>query len=97
MQLSGTIPSASKGISEVTNLIKRKRSLNLTIILQIGIQIIKRIETVHGKYLLHRDIKPENIFLTCSGTFFGAHNKEYLLNKKLIYTNQYIYAHDILS
>ena len=60
-------------VCSLTNLIKRKRSLNLTIILQIGIQIIKRIETVHGKYLLHRDIKPDNFML-------GSNKQLYLID-----------------
>jgi serine/threonine protein kinase len=50
-------------VCSLFNLIKRKGSLKLNIILQLGIQIIKRIEVLHNKYLLHRDIKPDNFML----------------------------------
>lgn len=36
------------------------KALSLKTVLIIGIQLIKRIETLHNKFLLHRDIKPSN-------------------------------------
>jgi serine/threonine protein kinase len=50
-------------VCSLTTLVKRKGPLSLKLILQIGIQMIKRIETLHSKYLLHRDIKPDNFML----------------------------------
>jgi len=50
-------------VCSLTTLVKRKGSLSLKLILQIGIQMIKRVETLHSKYLLHRDIKPDNFML----------------------------------
>jgi serine/threonine protein kinase len=50
-------------VCSLTTLVKTKGSLSHKIILQIGIQMIKRVETLHGKYMLHRDIKPDNFML----------------------------------
>ena len=46
---------------EELKLEKTKFSLKLT--LQIGIQIIFLLKSIHGKGLIHRDIKPENFLL----------------------------------
>jgi len=50
-------------VCSLTTLVKRKGPLSLKLILQIGIQMIRRVETLHSKYLLHRDIKPDNFML----------------------------------
>jgi serine/threonine protein kinase len=50
-------------VCSLTTLVKKKGPLSLKLILQIGIQMINRIETLHSKYLLHRDIKPDNFML----------------------------------
>jgi serine/threonine protein kinase len=50
-------------VCSLTSLVKMKGPLSHKIILQIGIQMIKRVETLHGKYMLHRDIKPDNFML----------------------------------
>jgi serine/threonine protein kinase len=50
-------------VCSLTKLVRVKGSLDLKIVLQLGIQMIKRIETLHNKYLLHRDIKPDNFML----------------------------------
>lgn len=40
-------------------------------IMRIGIQMVSRLESLHGKGYVHRDIKPENFV-------FGLSNKNYL-------------------
>ena len=43
------------------NVISNNEMLSPQKILHIGIQIIKRIQTLHSMFLLHRDIKPSNL------------------------------------
>jgi len=40
-----------------------KKGLSIDLSIQIGIQILKRIEKLHEYGYLHRDIKPENFLL----------------------------------
>ena len=42
------------------NLFEKKHSFSLKLTLQIGINIIILLKTIHDKGLVHRDIKPEN-------------------------------------
>lgn len=46
--------------NSLTNIITYYKTLSLKTVLVLGIQIIKRIQSLHEKYLLHRDIKPSN-------------------------------------
>jgi serine/threonine protein kinase len=50
-------------VCSLTNLVKNKGEIPIKNILQIGIQMIIRIETLHSKCLLHRDVKPDNFML----------------------------------
>ena len=44
--------------------IKEKKGIfSLPTILQIGIQLIKRLQYIHEKGLIHRDVKPDNFLL----------------------------------
>jgi serine/threonine protein kinase len=43
--------------------IVKKSKMSLNVFLNMGIQMIKRINMLHDKLLLHRDIKPENFLL----------------------------------
>jgi serine/threonine protein kinase len=74
-------------VCSLTRLIKIKGTLDLKIVIQLGIQMIKRIETLHNKYLLHRDIKPDNFML-------GSNKQLYLIDfglcKRYDYNGQHI-------
>lgn len=56
----------------VTNLLgdslKQHKSLLLSEIKSIGVQMVKRIQILHEKSLLHRDIKPDNFVFDQSNT-----------------------------
>jgi serine/threonine protein kinase len=60
-------------VCSLTRLVKVKGQIPVKNILEIGIQMIKRIETLHNKYLLHRDIKPDNFML-------GTNKQLYLID-----------------
>jgi serine/threonine protein kinase len=57
-------------VCSLTKLTKVYGSLNLKTVLILGIQIIKRLETLHNKCLLHRDIKPDNFLLDTNNTLY---------------------------
>ena len=55
-------------------LINNKKSFSLKLVLQVGLQIITILKSIHEKCLVHRDIKPDNFLLGNNDT-----------NKKQIY------------
>ena len=58
------------------NLLTTRRIFSLKLVLQIGLQIIFILNSIHDKSLVHRDIKPDNFLLG---------NNENERNKKQIY------------
>ena len=50
-------------LGESLQSIKNNSTFSLTSVLQIGIQIIILLKTIHDKGLVHRDIKPDNFLL----------------------------------
>ncbi len=50
-------------LGESLQSIKNDSSFSLSNVLQIGIQVIILIKTIHDKGLVHRDIKPDNFLL----------------------------------
>lgn len=47
------------GVS-LSEMLKKYKAFSLKSVLLLGIQIIKRVQTLHNFHLLHRDIKPDN-------------------------------------
>jgi serine/threonine protein kinase len=45
------------------NLITEKKKFSLKLTLQIGIQLLYLLKTIHDKGLVHRDVKPDNFLL----------------------------------
>jgi serine/threonine protein kinase len=60
-------------VCSLTKLVKIREQILIKTILQLGIQMIKRIEVLHNKYLLHRDVKPDNFML-------GSNKQLYLID-----------------
>jgi len=74
-----------KSLQEVKN---KFGNFSLTLVLQIGIIIVKLLRFIHDKGLVHRDLKPENFLLSLKKTDnkiyiidFGF-CKSYLINNK---------------
>lgn len=44
----------------INNKINNKKTLSLKTVLSLGLQMLRRIESIHDKGFLHRDIKPDN-------------------------------------
>ena len=61
-------------LGESLQSIKNNSTFSLTSVLQIGIQVILLLKTIHEKGLVHRDIKPENLML-CNNVKFNMFNK----------------------
>jgi len=47
----------------IESILEKRGTFSLKLVLQIGLQIIEILETIHNKGLVHRDIKPDNFLL----------------------------------
>lgn len=62
--------------SSLKQIIKNYKVLRLKSVLQLGIQMISRIQNLHEKKLIHRDIKPDNFLIGLNNNS----NKLYLID-----------------
>jgi serine/threonine protein kinase len=89
----------------ITGLVNKYGRLSIKTVLRLGTQMIERLETLHGHYLIHRDIKPDNfminisdktnkIFLIdfgfCKRYNYEGNHIEFKMNKTLIGTPNYV-------
>jgi serine/threonine protein kinase len=89
----------------VTSLIKKYGRLSIKTVLLLGIQMIERLEILHGHYLIHRDIKPDNFMINisdktnkvflidfgfCKRYNYEGNHIEFKMNKTLIGTPNYV-------
>jgi serine/threonine protein kinase len=89
----------------VTSLVKKYGRLSIKTVLLLGIQMIERLEILHGHYLIHRDIKPDNFMINisdktnkvflidfgfCKRYNYEGNHIEFKMNKTLIGTPNYV-------
>ena len=55
------IPLLGKSLEQ---LLREKNNFSLKLVLQIGIQLLQLLQSIHDKGLVHRDIKPDNFLLS---------------------------------
>lgn len=60
------------------------KRLSLKTALQIGEQMIDRIETIHEKHVVHRDIKPDNFLMGVGKNAHIVYIVDFGLSKKYI-------------
>lgn len=60
------------------------KRLSLKTVLQIGEQMIDRIEVLHEKHVLHRDIKPDNFLMGVGKNSHIVYIVDFGLSKKYI-------------
>lgn len=56
--------------TSLSELVKKYKRFSLNLTLQIGIQILERLKTIHEKGLIHRDVKPDNFLMGDNNILF---------------------------
>jgi len=71
----------------LSDLTKKRATISLDVVLQIGKQLVERLRFIHGMGLIHRDIKPDNFLIGENNTIFII---DFGLCKKYIISNKHI-------
>lgn len=61
------------------------KRLSLKTVLQVGEQMVDRIEMLHEKHVLHRDIKPDNFLMGLGKNASTVYIVDFGLSKKYIH------------
>lgn len=70
--------------------VENGKKLSLKTVLQVGEQMIDRIEVLHEKNILHRDIKPDNFLMGTGKNSHILYIVDFGLSKKYIQDNKHI-------
>jgi serine/threonine protein kinase len=68
--------------NSLTETINHYKAFGLKTVLLLGIQIIKRVQVLHEKFLLHRDIKPDNFLFGLGNTTNKLHLIDFGISKR---------------
>lgn len=76
------------------SLLNKNSVFSLKLVLQIGIQVINLLKTIHDRGLVHRDIKPENFLLTTNQNDTNIYIIDFGFCKSYLIDNKHIpYKH----
>lgn len=65
--------------------VENEKKLSLGTVLQVGEQLVDRIEAIHDKQILHRDIKPDNFLMGVGKNAGVVYVVDFGLAKKYIH------------
>ncbi len=70
--------------------VENGKKLSLKTVLQVGEQMVDRIQLLHEKNILHRDIKPDNFLMGVGKNAHLVYIVDFGLSKRFIQDSKYI-------